>query len=116
MAGFLKISKIIYNRKLKVVCNRRGGVTGPLGTETLTEVAAGCKLSAMEVEALTIFCSLAATRVDRVPIGFNMSLRVGSDSSSVTKPSSGDARSGGGWAFFLFLGFSPFLCVHCYFF
>ena len=60
----------------------------------LTKVAAGCNISALEVEVLAILFSLAGTFVARyVPIAFIMSLRVGSDSSSVTKTSSDDAGS-----------------------
>ena len=66
-------------------------VVDVVGTETLIVLAAGsysCRISAMEVEAVAILCSLAAMWADIVPIVFRMSLRVGSDSSLVTNPSS----------------------------
>ena len=83
-------------------------VLDEVGIETLIVVAAGCKISAIEVEAMAILCSLAATWVESVLMAFIICLRVGSDSSSVIKPSSENARSVSGWAFFLFLIFSLF--------
>ena len=52
-----------------------------------------------------------ARHVESVPMADMMSLKVGCGSSSVTNPSSYEARSDGGYAFFLFFVLSLFLGV-----
>ena len=85
-------------------------VLDEVSMETLISVAAGCSISAIEVESVAHLCSLLVTCVDSVTIAFMMSLRVGSDSFSIIS-SSDDAGPSGGLAFFLFLVFSSILGV-----
>ena len=58
--------------------------------------------SGVNVEAVQSFSSAVVTLVVRVPRAFITSLKVDSDSPS------DERRSGGGWALFLILVFSPF--------